>query len=155
MLVSHTSPSLIEDILLSAYWSPWTTFGTNFQERITLVADRWKLASRDYRRRILRFLKPERNFPGLRTFKESANGQGSSVTPRCPSSAAIAGHVALSFRNRLISFRYGQSWLWNGFGCDVGFMVKASCRHAPGGVMGAAWLLAAGKKRRKDPAPKG
>jgi hypothetical protein len=76
MLVSHTSPSLIEDIFLPAYWSPWTTFGTNFQERITPVADRWKLTSRDYRRRILRFLKPERNFPGLRTFKESANGPG-------------------------------------------------------------------------------
>ena len=81
--------------------------------------------------------------------------QGPSVTPRCPSSAAIAGHVALPFRNRLISFRYGQSWLWNGFGCDVGFMVKTSCRHAPGGVMSAVGLLAAGKKRRKDPAPKG
>ena len=76
MLLSHTSPSLIEDILLPVYWSPRTTFGTNFQERITSVADRWKLASRDYRRRILRFLKPERNFPGLRTFKESANGPG-------------------------------------------------------------------------------
>jgi len=63
-------------------------------------------------------------------------------------------YVALPFRSRLISFRYGQSWLWNGFGCDVGFMVKASCRHAPGGVLGVGWLLAAGKKRRKDPAPK-
>ena len=76
MLVSHASPSLIEDILLPAYWSPRTTFGTNFQKRITPVADRWKLASRDYRQRILRFLKPERNLPGLRTFKESANGSG-------------------------------------------------------------------------------
>src|SRR5580704_10591245 len=110
MLVSHMFPSLIDDILLPAYWSPRTTFGTHFQKRITPVADRRKLASRDYRQRILRFLKPERNLPGLRT---------------------------------------------NGFGCDVGFMVKASCRHAPGGVMGAAWLLAAGKKRRKGPAPKG
>ena len=76
MLVSHTSPSLIEDILLPACWSPRTTFGTNFHERITPVADRRKLASRDYRRKILRFLKPEWNFPGLRTFKESANGPG-------------------------------------------------------------------------------
>src|ERR1700730_16098029 len=76
MLVSHTSPSLIDDILLPAYWRPRTTFGTHFQKRITPVADRWKLASRDYRQRILRFLKPERNFPGLRTFKESANGPG-------------------------------------------------------------------------------
>ena len=56
MLGSHTSPGLIEDILLPAYWSPRTTFGTNFQERITPVSDRWKLASRDYRQRILRFL---------------------------------------------------------------------------------------------------
>ena len=54
MLVSHTSPSLIEDILLPDYWSPRTTFWTNFQERITPVADRWKLPSRDYRQRILR-----------------------------------------------------------------------------------------------------
>ena len=95
MLVSHTSPSFIEDIFLPAYWSPWTTFGTNFQERITPVADRWKLASRDYRQRILRFLKPERNLPGLRTFKESANGPGiernaalpefcRNRRPRCP-----------------------------------------------------------------------
>ena len=52
------------------------TFGTHFQKRITPVADRWKLASWDYRQRILRFLKPERNLPGLRTFKESANGPG-------------------------------------------------------------------------------
>ena len=73
MLVSHTSPSLIEDIFLPVCWSPRITFGTNFQERITPVADRWKLASL---RRILRFLKPEWNFPGLRTFKESANGPG-------------------------------------------------------------------------------
>jgi hypothetical protein len=98
---------------------------------------------------------PSGTFPDCARLKNRRMVQGSSVTPRCPSSAAIAGHVALPFRNRLISFRYGQSWLWNGFGCDVGFMVKASCRHAPGGVMGAAWLLAAGKKRRKDPAPKG
>ena len=76
MLVSHTSPSFIDDILLPAYWSPRTTFGTHFQKRITPVADRWKLASRDYRQRILGFLKPERNLPGLRTFKESANGPG-------------------------------------------------------------------------------
>src|ERR1700736_721070 len=76
MLGSHTSPSLIDDILLPAYWSPRTTFGTHFQKWITPVADRWKLASRDYRQRILRFLKPERNLPGLRTFKESANGPG-------------------------------------------------------------------------------
>ena len=155
MLGSHTSPSLIEDILLPAYWSPRTTFGTHFQKRITPVADRWKLASRDYRRRILRFLKPERNLPGLRTFKESANGPGIERNAALPKLAAIAGQVALSFRTCLISFRYGQSWLWNGFGCDVGFMVKGSCRQATGGVMGAAWLLAAGKKRRKDPAPKG
>jgi hypothetical protein len=92
---------------------------------------------------------PSGTFPDCARLKNRRMVQGSSVTPRCPSSAAIAGHVALSFRNRLISFRYGQSWLWNGFGCDVGFMVKGSCRHAPGGVMGAAWLLAAGKKRRK------
>ena len=45
MLGSHTSPGLIEDILLPAYWSPRTTFETNFQERITPVSDRWKLAS--------------------------------------------------------------------------------------------------------------
>ena len=94
---------------------------------------------------------PSGTFPDCARLKNRRMVQGSSVTPRCPSSAAIAGHVALPFRNRLISFRYGQSWLWNGFGCDVGFMVKASCRHAPGG----AWLLAPEKKRRKDPAPKG
>ena len=39
MLGSHTSPGLIEDILLPAYWSPRTTFGTNFQERITPVSE--------------------------------------------------------------------------------------------------------------------
>jgi hypothetical protein len=94
---------------------------------------------------------PSGTLPDCARLKNRRMVQGSSVTPRCPSSAAIAGHVALPFRNRLISFRYGQSWLWNGFGCDVGFMVKASCRHAPGG----AWLLAPEKKRRKDPAPKG
>jgi hypothetical protein len=76
MLVSHTSPSLIEDIFLPTCWSPRTTFGTHFQKRITPVADRWKLTSRDYRQRRLRFRKPEWNFPGLRTFKESANGPG-------------------------------------------------------------------------------
>jgi hypothetical protein len=76
MLVSYTSPSLIDDMLLPAYWSPRTTFGTYFQKRIMPVADRWKLASRDYRQRILRFLKAERNLRGLRTFKESANGPG-------------------------------------------------------------------------------
>src|SRR5580704_7652982 len=110
MLVSHTFPSLIDDILLPAYWSPRTTFWTHFQKPITPVADRRKLASRDYRQRILRFLKPERNLPGLRT---------------------------------------------NGFGCDVGFMVKASCRHAPDGVMGAAWLPAAGRNEGKIPSQKG
>ena len=73
MLVSHTSPSLIDDILLPAYWSPRTTFGTHFQKRITPVADRWKLASRDYRQRILRFLKPERNLPGLRTLRTGSD----------------------------------------------------------------------------------
>jgi hypothetical protein len=57
MLGSHTSPSLIDEILLQAYWSPRTTFGTHFQKRITLVPNRRKLASRQ---RILRFLKPER-----------------------------------------------------------------------------------------------
>ena len=88
MLVSHTSPSLIEDILLPAYWSPGTAFGTNFQKRITPVADRWKLASRDYRWRILRFLKPKRNFPGLRTFKESANGPGIELNAALPQSSA-------------------------------------------------------------------
>ena len=76
MLVSHTSPSLIDDILLPAYWSPRTTFGTHFQKRITPIADRWKLAPRRYRRSIWRVLKPERDLPGLRTFKESANGPG-------------------------------------------------------------------------------
>jgi hypothetical protein len=60
MLVSHSSPSLIDDILLPAYWNPRTTFGTYFQKRITFVADRWKLAPRDRRQSILRFLKPER-----------------------------------------------------------------------------------------------
>jgi hypothetical protein len=90
---------------------------------------------------------PSGTFPDCARLKNRRMVQGSSVTPRCPSSAAIAGHVALSFRNRLISFRYGQSWLWNGLGCDVGFMVKGSCRQAPGDVMNAAWLLAAGKKR--------
>jgi len=74
---------------------------------------------------------PSGTFPDSARLKNRRIVHGSSVTPRCPSSAAIAGHVALSFHNRLISFRYGQSWLWNGFGCDVGFMVKASCRHAP------------------------
>jgi len=49
MLGSHTSPGLIEDIRLPANWSPRTRFGTNFQKRITPIADRWKLASRDYR----------------------------------------------------------------------------------------------------------
>ena len=83
MLVSHTSPSFIEDIFLPAYWSPWTTFGTNFQERITPVADRWKLASRDYRRTRLRFFKAERKLPGLRTLKESAN------CPRIERNAAL------------------------------------------------------------------
>ena len=33
-------------------------------------------ASRDYRQRILRFLKSERKLPGLRTFKESTNRPG-------------------------------------------------------------------------------
>ena len=73
MLFSHTSPSLIENILLLPCWSPRTTFGTAFQKRLTSVADQWKLASRDYRRTRLRFLKPERKLPGLRTLKESAN----------------------------------------------------------------------------------
>jgi hypothetical protein len=76
MLFSHTSPSLIEDIFLQACLSPRTTFGTAFQKRITSVADQWKLASRDYRQRILWFLKSERKLPGLRTLKESANGPG-------------------------------------------------------------------------------
>jgi hypothetical protein len=73
MLFSHTSPSLIENILLPPCWSPRTTFGTAFQKRLTSVADQWKLASRDYRRTRLRFLKSERKLPGLRTLKESAN----------------------------------------------------------------------------------
>ncbi len=96
MLGSHTSPSLIDDIFLRAYWSPRTTFGTDFRKRITPAADRWKLASRGYRQRILRFFKPEGNLPGLRTFKESANGPGIELNaalpqlcrdrrPRCPS----------------------------------------------------------------------
>src|ERR1700688_3113931 len=76
MLGSHTSPSLIEDILLPAYWSPRTTFGPNFQKRITPVADRWELACLDYPQKIVRILKPERTVPGLRTFKDSANGPG-------------------------------------------------------------------------------
>src|SRR6202022_5034447 len=98
---------------------------------------------------------PSGSFSDCARLKNRRMVQGSSVTPRCPSFAAIAGHVALSFRNRLISFRYGQSWLWNGFGCDVGFTVKASCRHAPGGVMGAAGSCPRGKREGKDPAPKG
>ena len=155
MLVSHTSPSLIDDILLPAYWSPRTTFGTHFQKRITPLPIDGSLPPGTTGRGYCGSSNPSGTFPDCARLKNRRMVQGSSVTPRCPSSAAIAGHVALPFRNRLISFRYGQSWLWNGFGCDVGFMVKASCRHAPGGVMGAAWLLAAGKKRRKDPAPKG
>jgi hypothetical protein len=71
--------------------------------------------------------KPRGSFPDCARLKNRRIVHGSSVTPRCPSSAAIAGQVALPLRNRLISFRYGQSWLWNGFGCDVGFIVKASC----------------------------
>jgi hypothetical protein len=73
---------------------------------------------------------PSGTFPDCARLKNRRMVQGSSVTPRCPSSAAIAGHVALSFRNRLISFRYGQSWLWNGFGWDVGFMVKSNADRA-------------------------
>jgi hypothetical protein len=75
---------------------------------------------------------PRGSFPDCARLKNRRIVHGSSVTPRCPSSAAIAGQVVLSLRNRLISFRYGQSWLWKGFGCDVGFMVKESCRHALG-----------------------
>ena len=98
---------------------------------------------------------PSGTFPDCARLKNRRMVQGSSVTPRCPSSAAIAGHVALSFRNRRISLRYGQSWLWNGFGCDVGFMVKATCPTRTRRRDGYAWLLAARKKRRKDPVPKG
>ena len=83
MLFSHTSPSLIDDIFLPAWWSPRTTFGTAFQKRIMSVADQWTLASWDYRRRILRFLKPERKLPGLRALKESAN------RPRIERNAAL------------------------------------------------------------------
>jgi hypothetical protein len=83
MLFSHTSPSLIDDIFLPAHWSPRSRFGTRFQKRITLVADRWKLSSRDYRWTRLRFLKPERKLPGLRTLKESAN------RPRIECNAAL------------------------------------------------------------------
>jgi hypothetical protein len=98
---------------------------------------------------------PSGTFPDCARLKNRRMVQGSSVTPRCPSSAAIAGHVALSFRNRLISFRYGQSWLWNGFGCDVGFMVKGSCRHAPGGVMGPPGFWPLGRNEGKTPRQKG
>ena len=98
---------------------------------------------------------PSGTFPDCARLKNRRMVQGSSVTPRCPSSAAIAGHVALSFRNRLISFRYGQSWLWNGFGCDVGFMVKASCRHAPGGVMAPPGSWPRGRNEGKTPRQKG
>jgi hypothetical protein len=98
---------------------------------------------------------PSGTFLDCARLKNRRMVQGSSVTPRCLSSAAIAGQVALAFRNRLISFRYGQSWLWNGLGCDVGFMVKGSCPQAPGDVMNAAWLPSGGKKRGIDSAPKG
>jgi hypothetical protein len=83
MLFSHTSPSLIENILLPPCWNPRTTFGTGFQKRLTSVADQWKLASRDYRQRRLWFLKSERKLPGLRTLKESAN------RPRIERNAAL------------------------------------------------------------------
>jgi hypothetical protein len=54
---------------------------------------------------------PSGTLPDRARLKNRRMVHGSSVTPRCPSSAAIAGHVALCFRNRRISFRYDQSWL--------------------------------------------
>jgi hypothetical protein len=98
---------------------------------------------------------PSGTFPDCARLKNRRMVQGSSVTPRCPSSAAIAGHVALSFRNRLISFRYGQSWLWNGFGCDVGFMAKASCRHAPAVRWAPPGFWPQGRNEGKTPRQKG
>jgi hypothetical protein len=83
MLFSHTSPSLIENILLPPCWSPRTTFGTAFRKRLTSVADQWKLAFGDYGRTRSRFLKSERTLPGLRTLKESAN------RPRIERNAAL------------------------------------------------------------------